>query len=751
MKILRPEGGHAAYSRAAEIFRGMYAEITGKTPEIVTADDGDDLVIIGGDSVNAVAGALHIDGKCRFRAVPGTDGYHILSYKDGARKLLILAGGRGRSTIYAVYRYFEKFCGCRYFWDGDRIPKAGDVLWDNIDLYEAPRFSYRGIRYFAHRSLHRFQAEHWDLDDWKREIDWLLKKRLNLFMLRLGNEDLFQKAFPDIVDYPADDEPYEGGEARGYNDRTTAWPLRHRGELRKQVLDYAFSQDLLHPEDCGTMTHWYTRTPKAFLETVKPALLSQTTRDYSDRTGLVWDIRDEKNFENYFRLTKTHIREYGRPELFHTIGLAERMYSDDRDANMRMKTYTYHRIAERIAADYPNAPLLIASWDLMLHYTPEEVEKLLGGFDKTRTILLDYTSDSVRRSNFENWGTVGKFPWMFGIFHAYESDNEMRGFYDEIERKLQIAKDDPMCCGFVYWPELSHSDTFMLEYVAANAWAPLAASLPERIKTYCADRYGRNAAGMEKIWQSFFPIMTMAAWNTGERGLDHKDMITDILFYMKFQPHSPFVRQTLRKSEEQAAHAAWILRETAAYIGLDDVFLERDAVDIVRTVIKRYLQYAHWKIEEKYMAGEKTEPLCGIAEALCEILADLLAQYEEYSLCDSYDELGKTHAVNPAFWRTLLKNSSCQYCRTQIYENVKYLYIPEQKLCFELLRESEKKGTHPDEKRAEYVKRAEAQAAAYLDKTIDALRPVRAENRTEFVRGLLETAAAEIEKMIPGC
>ena len=59
------------------------------------------------------------------------------------------------------------------------------------------QFEWRATRYFAHRGLRRFSAEMWGPEDWKREIDWLLKNRLNLFFFRLGMDDLFQKAFPE--------------------------------------------------------------------------------------------------------------------------------------------------------------------------------------------------------------------------------------------------------------------------------------------------------------------------------------------------------------------------------------------------------------------------------------------------------------------------------------------------------------------------------------------------------------------------
>ena len=376
IKILKPGSGENVYNIAADEFQKLYHEITGIMLPVVTEDDHtSDLIVIGSDAVNNYTADLFLGKRFDgFKIRYGTDDYSILSLKDDGRNILLIAGGRGRSTLYAVYNFFERQAGCRYFWDGNIIPKADAVDITGLDITDSPRFEYRGLRYFAHRSLHRFQAEHWSYEDWCREIDWILKKRLNLFMLRIGHDDIFQKAFPEIVDYPpAKGKLPESGD--GLDDRSLFWPLEYRGELRKKVLDYAFDRDLMHPEDCGTMTHWYSRTPLQFLDKVKPKLLAQSSNIYAEQTGLVWDIRDNENLENYFKLTETHIKEYGRPELFHTIGLAERSYSNDRDENLRLKLYVYRRIANYLKCKHPNAPLLIASWDLWMCYSVDEVKK----------------------------------------------------------------------------------------------------------------------------------------------------------------------------------------------------------------------------------------------------------------------------------------------------------------------------------------------------------------------------------------
>lgn len=110
---------------------------------------------------------------------------------------------------------------------------------EDIDIQESPRFEYRGLRYFAHRGLKRFQAEHWSFEDWKQEIDWMVKKRLNFFMLRIGMDDIWQRAFPEVVKEPEEYQKLTGEATDGYSDRSDFWTLKYRSELREKVLQYA--------------------------------------------------------------------------------------------------------------------------------------------------------------------------------------------------------------------------------------------------------------------------------------------------------------------------------------------------------------------------------------------------------------------------------------------------------------------------------------------------------------------------------
>lgn len=700
--VVRPSEGHSAYKIAAEAFTELCKKVSDL--ECVTVTDrevtlaSDLVVLIGSDSVNNLTANLYLEMKTEsFKIRYCTDDYCIRTVEADGVRYLIFAGGRGRSTIYAVYRYFELYMGCRWFWDGDRI-KQGALKTEGIDLTESPRFDYRGLRYFAHRSLHRFQAEHWGFEDWKIELDWMMKKRLNLFMLRIGMDDIFQKAFPDVVSYPDRDKVLpEAGP--GYDDRTLFWSLEYRGELRKKILRYAFERDLMHPEDCGTMTHWYSRTPLEFLEKRKPKFLPQATSTYGEPTGLVWDVRENENLNNYFKLTEAHAREYGNGEIFHTIGLGERNYSADPEKNRRMKLYVYRRITNYIKEHYPNSPLLIASWDLWMRFTPEEVRELMGELDPKQSILLDYTSDTACPNNFTNWNVQNNFPWIFGIFSGYEWESEVRGYYPHTNERLKLAKDDPACKGLILWPELSHGDPLITEYLALNGWEKDTLSIPDFLNKFCSDRYDERVQGeMTALWQEFMPIVTEAAWSMFDSWWNCEMPVRYPIKQIKFDKEKKaYYKKCIANRPKYRDVAVKILRNVADMQVIDHQH-NRDLFDIARTILERYIDAAIWQIEFLFFEGEgeKMLELMEHTEALTQTFADLLSIHEDYSLYASLEKLKAVTETNPNFEITLKNNAECGYCRSYIYENAEYLYTPELKCVFDEAKKAFAGGTELD-------------------------------------------------------
>jgi len=710
LKILVPEKrGIAAI--AAEEFSALWCKITGESPAITLRDDRrSDLVVLGSDAQNHFAHKMIVEKFIpQFQLVSGSDEYQLLSAADAAgRKFLFIAGGRPRALLYGVYRFFELRGNCRYFWDGDIVPEGPAPDLAGLDLKESPRFRYRGLRYFAHRSLTRFQAEHWDFPEWKRELDWILKKRMNLFMLRIGIDDLFQRAFPETVPYPKNYE-IAGSHPRSYDDHTLFWSLKYRGELRKKVLAYARERDLWHPEDVGTMTHWYSRTPQEYLERFKPDFMPQAIiRYYNEPSSLVWDIRQDKNLDAYWKLTEAHIRDYGSPELFHTIGLAERLCYADRSANHQMKLYTYRRIQKKLRENYPNAPLLIASWDFVMYWRPEEVREFVRELDPERTLILDYTSDTDDElRNFQNWGVVGKFPWIFGIFNDWEPNSEPRGNYDVIARRLEVAAADPMCRGMISWPENSHSDTLMLEFLAANAWEPSEANrrIASFLEKFCAARYsGADVPAMTALWRRMLPFIEARHWNNPGLPAELKftSLFSEFCFRTPLSLQQALTELGYRRAEYYrdrlapcAAAAPELLRDLAA-MRLDRAheFVRRDVFDLLRTVGSRTLGYVFSRLMLALHDGDDAAAEERFAEVLEaeRSFTRILAANPESSLFLSLRDLESKHRTNPKFEYTLKGNAENSYCRSFIPELFTGVYIPELEACRDIWRAARKSG-----------------------------------------------------------
>lgn len=706
--IVHPGLSQITYLKAAEVFQDLFSKITGIKPELSENDDGvSDLVVIGSDSVNdflmGEVQELRI-GSLGIRY--GTDDYCIRTYKKDDRRVLILAGGRGRSTLYAVYDYFERFAGCHYFWDGDVIPACDHLPMENIQIRESPRFFYRGLRYFAHRGLKRFQAEHWSFEDWKQELDWLVKRRLNFFMMRIGMDDVWQRAFPDDVPYPEDFRTIDGVDAEGYNDRSDFWTLKYKGDLKAKVLAYARDLDLMYPTDCGTMTHWYSRTPVEFLEKRKPTFTHQVGNHYiASDTGKVFDFTKKENMDYYMHLTDTMVENYEKStELFHTIGLGERHLFTDRRKNLAMKLIAYRRIAENIRQRYPQSKLMLASWDFCGFWPTDEVAELFRELDPERTILLDYTSDmNDPDHSFLQWGVQGKFPYIFGMFHAYESESELRGPYHRSEERLRLAAEDPYCKGMILWPELAHSDPLVLEYLTKKSWSPFESNIEQITEEFSGNRYGQYADTMNKAWQNILPFNKLGEWGGEGAARPYEDKGVEICqcWYMhsdiwvkltNFLDGRESKREDLRKyyrfKEEKSLELAdRIITALDALTeqpeALDNPFVLRDSVDIVRTVLSRFLNFT---VINALNAGEDKARICQMKTRymdLLEMMSQVLRLNPDFSVWHTLQELRRAAQTNPNFEITLKRNISNDYCAQHAMELVENIYRAEGEAAFQ--------------------------------------------------------------------
>jgi len=123
----------APEAHAAAELQSFIEQVTGARLPIVGKTVDLPMILVGCDAARMVDPAFSIGDL-------GTDGVRLLS----KGRDLIVAGGRPRGTLYAVYTLLEDYVGCRWWAPGAcTIPKKPDLSLGSIDLRYVPQFELR--------------------------------------------------------------------------------------------------------------------------------------------------------------------------------------------------------------------------------------------------------------------------------------------------------------------------------------------------------------------------------------------------------------------------------------------------------------------------------------------------------------------------------------------------------------------------------------------------------------------------------
>jgi hypothetical protein len=249
----------------------------------------------------------------------------------------------------------------------------------------------------------------------------------------------------------------------------------------------------------------------------------------------------------------------------------------------------------------------------------------------------------------------------------------------------------------VFWPEFSHGNSLYLYYFTRNSWDADVPSMDTLILDFCEARYEKkNADEMFLIWKKMLPIAKLMTWTSPKT----KDIFGVIEKLALFDPEESEKNARILSDFMQTKDDAMYILTALTKITLDDEKMRRDAYDIARTVISRFIDAAILHAEIRFAKGDADGVLeaSRIAVSLLEYFAMLLGGHEDYSLLASLERLKTETETNPNFEKTLKNNAECEYNRAHIYENVAYLYLPETKVWLDAAVAAAKVGAKMDGK-----------------------------------------------------
>jgi hypothetical protein len=203
------------------------------------------------------------------------------------------------------------------------------------------------------------------------------------------------------------------------------------------------------------------------------------------------------------------------------------------------------------------------------------------------------------------------------------------------------------------------------------------------LPSFCRDRYQAASVPMLAAWQAAMPLIRM-----------HDELppvfrsLASIAQRTVTSKRTEELRDTCAKIEPRMKDVPSLCRLIAALpYGSGNALVDRDAIDLARTMTGRTFAYAMYRyelIQGEWMQGKADAAAVQAAgqrvTAILTALRDILALHEDYSMNVSMKKLQAIHAINPCFEQALKGNAENGYCRTYIYELFNDYYLPQLKL-----------------------------------------------------------------------
>ena len=693
--VVKPDDAAFLEDRAAADLAKYVQIITGRQARIVSdreitvPSSACTYFLIGPPERNKLAERIEAEGLFkRLGELPShPDAFAMVDAEAAGARLLLLAGRRPIGTLYAVYEYLQRCCNAGFFQDGERIPRLECLPIAECGWVSAPRFDDRmHFCWNAHRAIKKYHSFWWTLEDWKREFDWMVKRRLNMLRLDMFYYsrfagDAFQQAFPEIGPEPEGVlYPRFAGWITGWG-----WPPEYRRELTRQILAYGRRLGIRF-----IYTLDYAAVPFRFKDkhpeyTYLPANQYGQSRQISPYDPNAAKV-EQKHLAKIIEL-------YGTDHLYLYTPYAEiDVGSGDLDKNLDLRIQASRGILELIANVDPEGIWVTDSWDMSSsrRWNPQRVEKYLGSFPTEKMYLYDTAAEVVplyRKFNF--WH--GK-RWAFGILNAFAGKETLHGNVKRLVSRVKEATACSTCRGLFMVPECTHHNIMLWDLVTYLAWQGGDVKFSGYLKEFILSRYGGEVRPqMCRAWRK----IVKAVYNTSTRGLSAHVYGNKPWYQWRedvplFTSVIPRVERALRKAEKRLpllAEALGILLDCRSQQADNPLYVE----DVVVVFLACAAECFNREAAKAYLAfkagGEAAfRNHSNRALEILDKITDVLAVCPSYSINKTIAEACKVDGHNerlPEMIRQACVNFG--YVNNDVYEQFPGQYTPKTRAYFDLL------------------------------------------------------------------
>ncbi|HPA45168.1 MAG TPA: alpha-N-acetylglucosaminidase TIM-barrel domain-containing protein, partial [bacterium] len=539
-----------------------------------------------------------------------------------AQPVLLLCGKTPRGAANAVWTYLEEYCHVGFFWDEDNVPRLDSLPFRNVAFEQKPRFAERYLSPPGGYTLSEFM----DWDQWKKDIDWRVHKRQNIFY-GPGGELIWKKILAEM----------QGGEYILSSAET--W----QDNLNRKIATYVRDRGLMSilPGTIGDVpAEFVAAHPNVrYLGGVRWGDAPMNKHIYPS---------DPMFHEISVRYAKKYIEEYGPAHFYFAPPYPEATPGESPEEQTSVKVDFANALQKVVHGISPDMIWMADSWAFLTaeFWPPEGVRAFCEAItDIDHFRIYDTWGEERPMWTLHNafWGKK----WTLGILHCFGGMTSLRGDIHSLARDINRVATDPaarQCVGIYLVPETLHHNDLFFDLAMSLAWDPTIvpvqddrADLQPYLKDYALRRYGSSSA---KRMTRVLDILARTVYATKDMAQPaYLHQMYTVLDFPNTSTYFPLEQPAqvpqLRRALEIALKEADAQRNNPLY--------ERDLVDIARRYLGDLFNAAVPNVIHAWRAGD-TERFKIAENDIYRILyltGDLLSSASYYRL-ETRTEPGKS-------------------------------------------------------------------------------------------------------------
>jgi alpha-N-acetylglucosaminidase len=431
-------------------------------------------------------------GHVRFEKIDKEKGSDVMELETVGKGLVIRASGENAAAA-GLNWYLKYYCHRSMSHMGDNLSPVGELPVVEKKLRIVSPFP---VRYALNYCTISYTMSFYSWKDWERELDWMALNGVNLLLMPVGMEAVWQstlkqlhftdKEIADFIPGPAFSAWWLMGNLEGWGGPVTQGMIDRQADLEKMILQRMKGLGI-EP----VMQGFYGMVPTTLKKKMPVKVIEQgkwaggfQRPDFLLPSDSAFGMIAGIYYTEMKKLYGGDIHYFGG-DPFHEGG-------SSKGADLTASARTIQQVMQTY---YPGSTWVLQGWQ------ENPSGALLQGLDRSKTIVIELfgenTNNWERRKGYDGtpfvWSNVSNFGEKTGLY------GRLQRFADEVYR----AKNGPygqFLTGIGVIPEGIDNNPVAYDLMLELGWHREHVDVRNWIKQYTQYRYGKTTAALDSAW-----------------------------------------------------------------------------------------------------------------------------------------------------------------------------------------------------------------------------------------------------------